>query len=221
MHLPSHATVQDLRPTTRGLSPRTGLTADPSARGVSLVDMIVVVALIGILSAIAVPNMLAAADSIRLGQSAREVERVMQTARLRAIASKRPMRVRFNCPSARWYRAVELLGTAHAPLAADTSTDRCLSSKYPFPAADQNPATRPNLDGPANVIDRNVSFGVVRSIEFWADGTAHYDTGAGAPWPQVPTTGTTITLTRTTGAGTKTATITVNGLGKVQLQPIP
>jgi type II secretion system protein H len=216
--------VQLLTPaarSNRGLSlvGRSGGGLSPA--GFSLVDMLVVVALIGIISAIALPNMLAAADSLRLGQEAREVERVMQTARQRAVASKRPIRVRFNCPSARWYRAVELLGTARAPLTADTSVDRCRQSTYPFPAADQNPATRPNLDGPANVLDPFVSFGTVRTVEFWADGTAHYDAGTGTPWAQIPTTGTTITLTRTTSAGTKTATITVNGLGKVQLLSIP
>lgn len=226
MHLPSNMTVQNLRPTTWGLSPTPasgpgGEGLSLSSRGFSLVDMIVVVALIGIIMAIAVPNMLAAADSLRLGQEAREVERVLQTARQRAVASKRPIRVRFNCPAARTYRAVELLGTARAPLAGDSSADRCSPTVYPYPAADRDPATRPNLDGPVNYLDPLVSFGTVRTIEFWADGTAHYDAGAGTPWAQIPTTGTSLTMTRTTAAGTKTATITVNGLGKVQLQPIP
>lgn len=218
-HLPPAARTQ------RGQSPegRTvgGLSPSRSEAGISLIDVLVVVALIGIISAIAVPNMLAAADSIRLGQAARNVERVLQTARQRAVSSKRPIRVRFNCPAAGWYRAVELIGSTRSPATADGSTDRCRPSVYPFPAADSNPATRPNLDGPANVLDPNVTFGTATTIEFWADGTAHAQSGTGTPWPQVSTTGATVTLTRTTSAGTRTATITINGNGKVQLLPIP
>ena len=69
-------------------------------RGFTLVDMLAVVAIIGIVSAIAVPSMLGAMERVRLGQSAREVERELQTAKARAVVKGRAMRVRFNCPAA-------------------------------------------------------------------------------------------------------------------------
>jgi type II secretory pathway pseudopilin PulG len=179
-----------------------------------MIDMMVVVALIGILSAIAVPTMTNAIEQMRLAQSAREVERELQTAKSRAVGKSRPMRVRFDCPAAGSYRSVELIGSTTNPAAADSATDRCSETAYPFPAADANPVSRPNLDGPVRRLDGTVSFAVAPTIEFWPDGTAHYDTGAGNPWPMIPVTGINVRLARYGVV----STITVNGLGKVQLQ---
>jgi type II secretory pathway pseudopilin PulG len=186
-----------------------------SSAGFTFPDLMVVVGIIGVLAAISIPPILTLADSVRLQQTAREVERELQTAKQRAVANKRPIRLRFNCPAAGQYRLVELVGSARSPAADDdpTSIDRCRTERYPFPAQDADPATRPNLDGPVRRLDPTVSFGAVQTIEFWSDGTAHWDTGVGTPWVQLPVTGTTLTLTR----ASKTASITVNGLGKVQL----
>jgi Tfp pilus assembly protein FimT len=181
--------------------------------GFSLVDMIVVVALIGIVSAIAVPTMVGSLNAMRLGQSARELEREMQIAKQRAVSHGRPIRIRFNCPAAGQYRLVELIGSTSAPAAADAATNRCNPTTYPFPA-DNNPFTRPNHDGPVRYLDREVSFGAVQTIEFWPDGTAHFDNGTGNPWGMIPAAGIAVTVTR----GTKTSTITVNGLGKILLE---
>jgi type II secretory pathway pseudopilin PulG len=187
-----------------------------SETGFSLVDLIVVVAVIAVISGITIPLMLGAIDRMRLGQSAREVERELQQAKQRAVGKSSVMRVHFNCPTAREYRSVELIGTPSAPLAADTaSATRCgTTGVYPFPALDNNPLTRPNLDGPARFLDPTVTFGAVQSIEFWSDGTAHYNNAGANPWPMIPTAGITLTMVRSG----KTASITVNGLGKVQLQ---
>ena len=178
----------------------------------------VVLSIVAVLAAISIPPLLTLADSIRLQQSARELERELQAAKQRAVANKRPIRLRFDCPAAGQYRLVELIGSSRSPAAADdpASVDRCRPERYPFPAPDADPSTRPNLDGPVRRLDPTVSFGAVRTIEFWSDGTAHWDTGVGAFWAQIPVTGTTLTLTR----ASKTASITVNGLGKVQLLPI-
>jgi len=175
--------------------------------------MVAVMAIIGVISAIAVPSMLSARDRIRLGQAAREVERELQSAKARAVAKSRPMRVRFNCPSNGGYRAVELIGTSAAPVAADTAADRCSSTLYPYPPADDNPNTRPNLDGPVRTLDSSVSFSVSQTIEFRPDGTAYRDPGGGV-FEMIPTTGINIRVAREG----LTRTITVNGLGKVQLQ---
>jgi type II secretory pathway pseudopilin PulG len=189
-----------------------------STAGFSFIDLVVVMGIMGILAGISIPSLLTLADSIRLQQSAREVERELQSAKQKAVSSKRPIRVRFNCPAAGQYRVVELIGSARTPAAADapTSMDRCRPTSYPFPAPDDDPATRPNLDGPLKQLDPRVTFGAVRSVEFWSDGTAHWDTGTGLSWPQIPVTGTTLTMTK----GSNIASITVNGLGKITLLPI-
>jgi len=184
------------------------------ARGFTLVELVAVTALVLTVSAIALPSMLAARDRIRLGQAAREVEREIQTAKSRAVAKSRPMRVRFNCPAAGEYRAVELIGTPAAPVAADAAANRCSDTLYPYPPADLNPNTRPNLDGPVRTLDSTVTFSASQTIEFRPDGTAYRDPGGGAAFELIPTTGVNIRV----GRSGVTRTITVNGLGKVQLQ---
>ena len=42
--------------------------------------------------------MLNGVDGMRLGVSARDVERELQFARLKAVSTNRPMRIRFNAP---------------------------------------------------------------------------------------------------------------------------
>ena len=183
-------------------------------RGFSLLEILIVVGLIGIVSGIAVPTLTAAADRMKLGQTAREVERELQTAKARAVGKRRPIRVRFNCPTIGEYRLVELIGTPAVPVAADSAADRCSEAAYPFPAPDLDAVTRPNLDGPLRRLEPTVTFAIAPTIEFWPDGTAHHDTGAGDPWPMIPVVGVNIRLARE-GA---ISTITVNGLGKVLLQ---
>ena len=176
----------------------------------------VTVAIFAVLSGIAVPSLVGIADSLKLGQATREVERELQTARLKAVASNRPIRVRFNCPSAGLYRAVELIGTPASPTAADSATNRCQETTYPFPAADRNPLTRPNHDAPSRRLPEGVTFGAVRTLEFWPDGSVHAQAGTAVPWPTVPSSGDgTVAITVVKGADI--GTIKVNGLGKIEL----
>lgn len=192
-----------------------GVSLSESERGISLLDMLAVVTLLGIIMAIAVPSVAGSIDAMRLGQAARAVEREMQTAKSRAVSKGRAIRVRFNCPTAGRYRVTELIGTVTAPAAADAAANRCDPAAYPFPAADNNPLTLPNLDGPVQHLDSSVAFSAQQTIEFWPDGTAHYAAGGTtSPWPMIPTAGLSITVVR---KGVP-ATITVNGLGKIQLQ---
>lgn len=186
-----------------------------SQRGFSLIDMVVVVSLIGIISAMTVPSMMASLDAMRLGQAARGVERELQVAKARAVGKGRAVRVRFNCPASGQYRITELLGTVSVPTAADAAANRCDPVVYPFPASDNNPLTLPNHDGPVQRLDTSVAFDLPQTIEFWPDGTAHYPAGgAASPWPMIPVAGVQVRLVR---KGV-TAAITVNGLGKIQLQ---
>jgi Tfp pilus assembly protein FimT len=188
------------------------LTGD---RGFTLADMLVTVTLIGTVAAIATPQLVNVVDSMRLGMAERDVERELQFARLKSVSVSRPMRVRFDCPVAGQIRVVELLGTPAVPDAkdADSYTTRCSESSYPYypTGADQSRLTRPNNDGAIRYLQPGTTFTSKKTLEFWADGSVHADTGAGNPWPNVGTTGVTITLSRKG----KTKNIVVNGLGKI------
>jgi prepilin-type N-terminal cleavage/methylation domain-containing protein len=180
--------------------------------GYTLIDMMVTVLVMGIVMAMAAPGLRDFNSTFRLEQNSREVERVLQTARLKAVTANRPIRVRFNCPVAGSYRMVELLGTSSTPLAADSAADRCLTTSYPYPATDRNQMTLPNHDGPAQTLGTGVAFGAAKSLEFHSDGTVFQDEGSSA-YVAVSATGTAITLTK----GATVKTIKVNGLGKIEL----
>lgn len=184
--------------------------------GFSLVDMLAVVALIATVAAMATPGMVDSVDNMRLGMTVREVERELQFARLKSVSSNRPMRVRFDCPTAGQFRVVELIGTPRSPLAADAATNRCDETIYPYSptGADASRLTRPNNDGPLRRLSQMASFTAFATLEFWPDGSVHADGGTGNPWPTVSNNGVTITVSRKG----KTRNITVNSGGKIQLQ---
>jgi Tfp pilus assembly protein FimT len=187
------------------------------SRGFTLLDMIGTIAVMATLMAVAVPQLVNVIDNYRLGMATREVERELQFAKLKAVSSDSPMRVRFNCPVAGQIRAVELIGTSAVPNAndADNYTDRCKETLYPYKAtgSDTSRLTKPNNDGPVRFLDKSVTITASKTIEFWPDGTAHVDNNAGNPWPGAGSPGVTITLTRKG----QTKNIVVNGLGKIQM----
>ena len=184
-----------------------------SDAGFTLIDMICVAAVFILLAGISVPAFQNVTEGFKLGQSAREVERELQSARLKAVTSNRPLRIRFNCPAAGQYRTVELIGTASAPTAEDGAANRCQEGTYPSPAADRNPLTRPNHDGPMRRLPTGITFSAANTLEFWPDGTVHQEAGATLPWPVVAPAGTSITLAK----GSVTKRIDVNGVGKITL----
>lgn len=175
-------------------------------RGFSLIELLMVVALIGTFAAIAMPVMQDVSANIKLGEAARLVERELQTARLKAVSTNRALRVRPNCPASGYIRTVEVLGTA----VLDASADRCNQTTYPFPAADQDVITRPNFDGPVRVIPNEATVSTA-TLEFRPDGTA-LEVVSGAS--QAIATPLTITITRQG----KSKSVTINGAGKIQLQ---
>lgn len=184
-----------------------------SEAGYSLIDVIVTIGVFALLAAVAVPSLGGVSERMRLGQGQREVERELQTARLKAVTANRRVRVRFNCPAAGQYRLVEVIGTA-----ADDAANRCVETAYPAVPADNNPLTRPNHDGPVRFLPRDVSFGAAAALEFAPDGTVKYQSGT--TFVDVPDPdGTAITLTKT--GSTDVARVTVNRLGKVQLVELP
>ena len=184
-----------------------------SAAGFSLVDMICVVAVFAILAGISVPAFQNVTEGYKLGQTVREVERELQTARLKAVTANRPLRIRFNCPAAGQYRITELIGTPSVPAAEDGAANRCQESVYPTPAGDDNPLTRPNHDGAMRRLPAGITFGTANTLEFWPDGSVHQQAGATLPWPVVPVAGTSVTLVK----GSVTKRIDVNGVGKITL----
>ncbi len=185
----------------------------PHNAGFTVIELLVGLAVFGIVAAGAVPALVDAAGGIKLGQGLGEVQLELKMARMRAVDAHRPVRVRFNCPAAGQYRTVELIGSPDAPDEADTPVSRCSDVAYPYPAADRDPSTRPNHDGPLRRLDPSLSFGAAPTLEFWGDGSVHQQMGAGYPWPEVVAAGTAVTITR----GSTIKTITVNGLGRIQL----
>jgi len=175
-----------------------------NARGFSLTELMLMVAIAGTLMAIAVPVAKDLTATTKLNEAARLIERELQDARLRAVSSNRSLRVRTNCPSTGFVRSVEVLGTA-----VDTATNRCLHSAYPYPA-DTDLMTRPNYDGPMRTIP-NAATVTTTIIEFAPDGTARLVTAGVAQTMATPQT---ITITRQS----KSRTVTVNAAGKVQIQ---
>jgi prepilin-type N-terminal cleavage/methylation domain-containing protein len=186
-----------------------------SQSGFSLIELLMVTALVGIVSVVGLPLLGQIGGTIELGEAARQLERELQSARMTAVSANQPVRVMFNCPAIGQYRMVERIGTPAVPHGNDGVVGRCSQITYPFPAPDNNPITRPNNDGPLRYLPALVTITTSTTIEFWPDGSAHTNTGGTNPWPPIASPGTNIVLTR----GGKTKSILVNGIGKIQLVP--
>jgi prepilin-type N-terminal cleavage/methylation domain-containing protein len=178
-----------------------------SNRGFSLIELLMTIGVLGTILVIAVPVLSDLTDSQRLGVSTRELERELQTARMRAVATNRPLRVLTNCPQAGQFRMVETIGNAN-----DARLDRCTPTAFPFPAPDTDPMTSPNYDGPVRYLRAGVAV-PSDGFEFRPDGTVRrIDMGTrtavlmGAP--------VNITLTK----GTVSKTISVNNMGKIRVE---
>ena len=190
-----------------------------SSGGYTLVDMLATTAVVATVGAIAIPQMRKAIDGQQLGIETRHVERELQAARLDAVKANQPIRVRFNCPEVGQYRRVELLGTPNNPNSGDDASAnavvRCRTNgNYPYPAADRDPLTRPNNDGPIQRLGTNVNFLQVQTLEFWPNGSVHIDSNSNQMWPVIGSTPVLIKLNK----GNSVKMIQVNGLGKIQIQ---
>ena len=175
------------------------------ANGFSLIELLLVMAIFGILTAIAVPMAADFMESQRLSTATREVERELQSARLQAVSANCRLWVRMNCPIAGTLRTTEFLGTFE-----DTAANRCSLAAFPFPAADTDVTTVPNYDGPVRILSSNTTVSTA-VVEFRPDGTAR-EVVAGVPQPIAGTMN--IVVTRFANS----RTVTVNALGKVEIQ---
>lgn len=176
-----------------------------SERGYSLNELLLTVAVAATLMGMAVPILTDVSEGSRFNASVRMVERELQSARLKAVTSNVVLRVRTNCPSAGYVRIVEVLGTA-----ADQAGNRCSTTAYPFPAADNELATRPNHDGPARVLPQGTTVSDM-VLQFSPDGTV-MQVVANAP-QRIDGT-----VTMTVQRNYKSKSVTINGAGKIQLQ---
>ncbi|MCA1560822.1 MAG: GspH/FimT family pseudopilin [Acidobacteria bacterium] len=173
-----------------------------SDRGFSLTELMLTVATAATLMAVTVPILTDVTEGSKLNAAARELERELQSARLKAVSANRILRVRLNCPATGYYRTVELLNTT-----ADAATNRCLLTAYPFPA-DTDVMTRPNHDGPVRTLPSGAT--VASSVlEFRPDGTAYNVVTNVAQTIATPVT---LTVTR----NNKSKSMTINGAGKIQ-----
>lgn len=192
------------------------MPATRAPAGFSLIDIMMSVAVLCIIASASVPSLMHVVNGMKLGQAQRDVYQEMQAARLIAVSSNRPMRIRFNCPSAGQYRLTELIGSPTRPDPTDSAADRCSDTKWKYPANDNDPTTRPNRDGPVRRLPDTVTFETAAALEFWPDGTVHRQVGGESPWEQVSVAGGTVV---TIAKDTTVKTISVNGLGKIQLLP--
>jgi len=173
-------------------------------RGFSLTELMLIVAIAGTLMAMAVPVMTDITATIKLNEATRMIERELQDARLKAVSTNRPLRVRTNCPTTGFIRTVEVLSTA-----VDAAANRCLQTAFPFPA-DDNLMTRPNYDGPVRVIPNGATVATV-TYQFQPDGTVMQVVSNVATMMAAEQT---VTITRKNHS----RSVKVNGAGKIQLQ---
>ncbi len=117
--------------------------------------------------AIALPSGKAALDSLELASASREVERELQTARMRAVAANRPMRIKLNCPNDGQYRLVEVTGLA----STDDAAGRCDEALYGYPGPRDNLRATPEHDGPLLRLDSSIDTLLGPELEFSPDGT--------------------------------------------------
>ena len=203
------------------LTPQEFPVSTRTQAGFTLIEMMMTLGVFAILAGAAVPQLADMSGGMRLRQGLREVERELQAARLKAVSSNRPIRVRFNCPSPGSYRTVELIGTPSVPDEDDDAGDRCSEAAYPHPAEDTNRLTLPNHDGPVRQLHSSLTFGAADTLEFWPDGSIHQaDVTLDTPWLPIPSTGTAITIVKENEGelADQVGIITVNGLGKIQIQ---
>lgn len=145
--------------------------------GLTIIDVVISLGIIATVAAVAVPAVTNILDAMRLNMSVRDVERELQYARLTAVSTNRPIRVRLNCPSVPVtvpptppkFRAVELIGSISAPdpndtLTGATANSRCLddAAHYPYSptgaAAGKKRLVPPNNDGPIRQLQTGTVF---------------------------------------------------------------
>src|SRR5687767_15782672 len=77
-----------------------------SSRGFSLLELLIVVGLIGVLGAMALPVLFDSSNRNAVWTASEQVGSQVRQARLKAVTRNTPFRVVFNCPANRQYRVL-------------------------------------------------------------------------------------------------------------------
>jgi prepilin-type N-terminal cleavage/methylation domain-containing protein len=92
-----------------------------STSGFTLFELLVVVALIALLSAVSVPVVMESVGRNAAWTAAEQIGSQIRQARLKAISRNTTFRVRFDCPAVGQYRVLVVTGVA----ATDNAANRC------------------------------------------------------------------------------------------------
>ncbi|HWI17419.1 MAG TPA: GspH/FimT family pseudopilin [Vicinamibacterales bacterium] len=92
-----------------------------SNRGFTLFELLVVMALITILSAISIPVMMESVGRNAAWTASEQIGSQIRQARLKAISRNRNFRVRFDCPAVGQFRVLVVTGDP----TVDNAADRC------------------------------------------------------------------------------------------------
>jgi len=80
----------------------------PSNRGFTLIELLIVIGFIGIISAIAIPNLSTATERNAVWTASEQIGAQIRQARLKAVTRNTPFRIVFDCPSANQFRVLEV-----------------------------------------------------------------------------------------------------------------
>ena len=131
-----------------------------SNRGFSLIELLIVLSMIGILSAIGLPVLMESTARNGVWTASEQVASQVRQARLKAITRNSRFRLVFNCPGNNQYRVLIVDGTIN-------NADRCLQSLQ--------------HDSGIYTMPTNVAFGAPPALE--VNGRGQYSLPAGGVMP--------------------------------------
>ena len=161
-----------------------------STRGFTLFELLIVMAMIGIISAIALPVLGGSTARNQVWTGSELIGSQIRQARLKAISRNMSFRVRFDCPAAGQFRVLQVTGNA----TIDNATTRCTDQQ--------------TYDSGVLVMPANVNYGTPPILTVNSRGV--FSASGGTPGG-IPTV---ITVSHTQ-AGTATRSLTMSATGQI------